>query len=88
MKQEVREQETQNTKILKYIESISYFTVDEDNMVSTREHGDVGNETPGVEDIKEANRLLGILIEKYPNYKFVPEIIDEWVSIEWLKKEV
>ena len=77
---------TENQEIVKWIEENSWFMSDDDNAVTTRDHGNTGNESPGNEDIEEANRIVRILREKYPDYNFHPDIVDEWVQIEWYPK--
>lgn len=48
---------------------------------ATRDHGDVGEETPGKEDIELIKSVVRETKQKFPNLKFRPEIIDEWVHL-------
>jgi hypothetical protein len=50
--------------------------------LSTRDHGDVGNEEPGSRDISEAKRIIKILREAYPHLFIDGDTCDEWVSVE------
>lgn len=50
--------------------------------VESREHGDVGEEEPGINDITEAKRLVPILKEGLPGYTVKADICDEWVMIQ------
>lgn len=71
----------------------TWFTVEDDELdplsfgLSTREHGDVGEEMPGRADIDECNRIYSKLREKFPStsIKFHREVVDEWV---WLTVKV
>lgn len=57
-----------------------FFEEDRDSFsLRTREHGDVGEEEPGREDIVEANRLIKLLQEA--GFKPKGEVIDEWVEV-------
>ena len=51
--------------------------------LSTREHGDVYSETPGREDIKEAQRVQKILQKKFAkdDIKVMASTTDEWVNL-------
>ena len=51
--------------------------------LSTREHGDVGDETPGSEDIKEVQRVQKILQKKFAkdDIKIMASTTDEWVNL-------
>ena len=52
--------------------------------LSTREHGDVGSEEPGREDIKEVQRVQKILQKKFAkdDIKFMASTTDEWVNLQ------
>jgi len=69
----------------------TWFTVEDDELdplsfgLSTREHGDVGEEMPGRADIDECNRIYSKLREKFPSIKCHREVVDEWV---WLTVKV
>ena len=55
----------------------------------TREHGNVGEETPGQKDIQEAKRLKGLIDKQFgDSVKVVVEPVDEYVDIhvEVIKK--
>ena len=75
-------------KVLKAIASTkTYMDVeDEDDMreifLSTRENGNVGNETPGRADMKEAERVQKILQKKFPDLKFGIDTTDEWTNLQ------
>jgi hypothetical protein len=57
-----------------------FFEEDRDSFsLRSREHGDIGEEEPGKEDIDEANRLIKLLREA--GLKARGEVIDEWVDI-------
>lgn len=49
--------------------------------LSTRENGNVGSETPGRADIKEADRVQKILQKKFPELKFTLDTTDEWTNL-------
>ena len=76
-----------HAKILKFIDSIkTYMDVyDEDDleeiMLNTRENGDVGSETTGREDIKEAQRVQKLIKKKFPDLIVSIEEVDEWVHL-------
>jgi hypothetical protein len=60
----------------------TWFSFEEDHdsfFLRSREHGDVGDEEPGKEDIAEANRLIKLLREA--GFKPRGEVIDEWVDV-------
>jgi len=65
----------------------TYFDLDESTpttlMYSTREHGDVGDERPGSEDIAEARGLRKELIEEFGagSIRVGIEPVDEWVHL-------
>lgn len=63
----------------------SYFQYDgEDGGVhefSTRENGDVGNETPGKQDVAEAYKLKKMLDQQFDKVMTEVEIVDEWVML-------
>lgn len=48
---------------------------------TTREHGDVGDETPGQEDLDDAYRLRKEIKSKWPAYEVDVEEVDEWVHL-------
>lgn len=52
--------------------------------LSTREHGNVGDETPGSEDIKEVQRVQKILQKKFAkdDIKITASTTDEWVNLD------
>ncbi len=58
---------------------------DEDSFINieSRDHGDVGSETPGKEDVKEGQRLLDLLRKAFPPSKWATkfEVVDEWVTV-------
>lgn len=48
---------------------------------STRENGDVGNESPGKEDIIDVKRLKSALSKQFNGLDMEIEIVDEWVHL-------
>ena len=50
--------------------------------LSTRDHGDVGEEEPGWLDIAEAKRIIKALREAYPQLSIDSDTCDEWVTVE------
>jgi hypothetical protein len=63
---------------------------DEDDRIDieTRQHGDVGSETAGKQDIAEGRRILKDLRKAFPQSKWVTkfDVVDEWVSVS-VRKE-
>lgn len=51
----------------------------------TREHGNVGSETTGVADIKEAKRMKDLIASKFGFMSEIEEV-DEWVYLKVLLK--
>jgi len=49
---------------------------------STRDNGDIENETPGQEDIREARRLQSLLESQFNNVRANVETSEEWTSLE------
>ena len=80
-------------KLVSFIKSIkTYMDIeDEDNddeiLLRTRDHGNVGNETVGREDIEEARRVRKIIAKKFPDLKTDIEEVDEWVHLNIRKPE-
>ena len=74
-------------KILKFVESTkTYMEVyDEDDteevLLTTRDNGNVGDETPGDADIKEAGRVQKLIKKKFPDLIVDIEEVDEWVHL-------
>lgn len=68
----------------------TWFRVEEvrDEFVSlaTREHGEVGSEQPGREDIREGKRLVRILSEEFPAWHWEVTVVDEWTHVDGEKK--
>ena len=56
--------------------------------LTSRLHGNVGNETPGENDILEGKRLLEEVQKAFPASDFLSsfDVVDEWVCVE-LRKE-
>lgn len=50
--------------------------------VSSRQYGDMSNDTPGQEDIKEGHRLHDILLKAFPGVQIEYGGADEWVTID------
>jgi hypothetical protein len=60
----------------------------EDRLVlDTREHGDVGSESPGQPDILEARRMAAALRKSFPRHEVRLEAVDEWVTLEVYRSE-
>jgi hypothetical protein len=50
--------------------------------LTTRENGDVGNETPGQADWREGQRLAKAIKQNFKNAKISLDYTDEWVNLE------
>lgn len=64
----------------------TWFTIEETEnniLLDTRDHGDVGSETPGKEDIAEGKRIFKRLRKAFPASKYIMEfeVVDEWVTV-------
>tara|TARA_R110002124_G_scaffold211157_1_gene377476 strand:+ start:139 stop:444 length:306 start_codon:yes stop_codon:yes gene_type:complete len=74
-------------KLLKFIESTKTYMdlYDEDDteeiMLTTRDNGNVGDETAGDADIKEAGRVQKLIKKKFPDLIVDIEEVDEWVHL-------
>jgi len=74
--------------IIKYVkDNFGNWSIEkEDGIIifSTREHGNVGKETPGYIDIKESQRMKRELVSKYgiASNKIELYTTDEWVYVE------
>ena len=65
-----------------YFEDANDDDEDDDLRFTTRENGDVGNETPGDEDWKELMRVVRLIRENFPDQtKCFGETIDEWTDL-------
>jgi hypothetical protein len=51
-------------------------------LLTTRENGDVGNETPGKADWREGQRLGKAIKQNFKNVKLSLDYTDEWVNLE------
>lgn len=79
----------QNPLIQKIIDFVDNFDTtvsiadERDDFISfsTRENGDVGNESPGKEDIIDVKRLKSALSKQFNNIDMEIEIVDEWVHL-------
>ena len=63
----------------------TWFDVREESdsiVLDSREHGDVGSETPGKLDFAEAKRMSAILRGRFPRHDIRVETVDEWVVLE------
>jgi len=90
IEKKVKSQDWQ-TDIIKLMARETYFDLEvrDDNKLeySTRRNGNVADERPGKEDLKEANRLLRLLRSKFKKVaKITGDTIDEWVFIYIDKK--
>ena len=78
---------TSKESIISHVERISSFVHDETNgntlSFSTREHGNVGEEEPGEEDIKAAHRVAGDIRHQYDVKNIEVSSVDEWVYLEF-----
>ena len=80
-------------KILKFVESTkTYMEVyDEDDteeiLLTTRDNGNVGDETAGDADIKEAGRVQKLIKKKFPDLIVDIEEVDEWVHLNIREEE-
>jgi len=78
--------------VLKFLKSQRTWLEDDgsdENVVSfiTRDNGDVGNEKPGKQDMKEAQRLAKLVKKKFGNNVDIDvDYVDEWVHIEVTEK--
>lgn len=74
-------------KVKEFVLKNSYFegtNDDEDSELrfTTRENGDVGNETPGEEDWQELIRIIRLLKSEFPDkLKCAGETVDEWTDL-------
>jgi hypothetical protein len=65
-----------------YFEDANDDDEDDDLRFTTRENGDVGDETPGDEDWQELIRVSRLLKAEFPNQvKCTGETIDEWTDL-------
>jgi len=78
---------TSKESIISHVERISTFVHIEtyENILtfSTREHGNVGEEEPGEEDIKAAHRVAGDIRHQYDVKNIEVSSVDEWVYLEF-----
>lgn len=54
---------------------------------STREHGDVGNEEPGEEDIRQAKEFGRAVMKEVPGASVQMEVVDEFVHVSVSQKK-
>jgi hypothetical protein len=54
--------------------------------LTSREYGDTCEETPGVQDIREANRITREL--RAAGFKATAQVVDEWVIINARKGDL
>ncbi|MCX8483089.1 MAG: hypothetical protein ORN50_05870, partial [Crocinitomicaceae bacterium] len=80
------EVEKKNEKWKKFVlENKSWFDneteneEDEEILLTTREHGNVGNEQWGKEDINEAKEIIKKVVSKFPETQYKIEQVDEFV---------
>jgi len=78
---------TNKESIISHIERISSFVHNETDgntlTFSTREHGNVGEEEPGEEDIRAAHRVAGDIRHQYDVKNIEVSSVDEWVYLEF-----
>jgi len=53
--------------------------------LETRDGWD-GGDDPNPRNISEARRVVSILREAYPEWRVMPEVVDEWVIIEMKRR--
>ena len=81
------------TKIIAFVGNLKDgFTIDDNGSdfvnFSTRDHGNVGDETPGKEDIVNAKYIESYILQNFPNVDVEIETVDEWVYVNCnLKKK-
>jgi hypothetical protein len=78
--------------LIKYVENNSTLVLnntkdDETLIFTTRANGDVGSETYSDIDYKECVELVKILKNKFPNFTYNIDTVDEWVNINATKKD-
>lgn len=54
---------------------------DDEILLTTREHGDVGNEQWGKEDVNEAKQIIKTITSKFPETQYKIEQVDEFVYL-------
>jgi len=69
----------------------TWFEVEDSSSTSislvTRQHGDVSDDRPGKEDIREASRLVKELRKRFSKIaKITADSVDEWVMVDIIKK--
>lgn len=80
--------ETWQKSLTKFVINNSWFEVDEiddyEQSVNfiTRANGNTGDETPGVNDMREANRLRPLIRNNFRTDKIEIEDVDEWVYLK------
>ena len=78
---------TNKDSIILHVERTSWFTHNntEDNRLSfsTRENGNVGDETPGKEDFKKAHELAIDIKKSFDIVNVEISSVDEWVYLEF-----
>jgi hypothetical protein len=79
-------------EIKKLVKQESWFSLDDDDddylLFATRDHGDVGDEEPGIEDIREGQRVGRLIRDRFWDVVEVElEIVDEWVHLNITDKE-
>lgn len=53
----------------------------DDLLFATRDNGNVGDETPGAADFKEARRVAQLVEASFPQVQTSVESVDEWVEL-------
>lgn len=75
--------------VISFVSKESYFELDDKDEDSitfiTRENGNIMTETPGQDDIKEANRMKALIKSKF-GFGCEVEEVDEWVYLKVLLK--
>jgi hypothetical protein len=71
-------------------EIMGWFEFDDENenyfSITTREHGDIGDERPGSEDIQKAREIARKFLAKYgKKYSVEVDTTDEWVNVDFFK---
>jgi hypothetical protein len=82
-------------EIKKIIKRDSWFLLDDDDeddesdylMYTTRRHGNILREEPGIEDVQEGQRVLKLIKDRFWDVvKIELSITDEWVNLEITEK--
>ena len=76
---------TPDIKTVKTAVGGTWFDIEEEAdtiRLDTRDHGDVGEETPGKKDVEEGRRIAKALKTAFPTHEVGLEAVDEWVVVD------